>query len=499
MTAIAWHRRVITIIIAIIISPLIGIILLWLRKETKILWRIVWTIPVLLFAVIHLAVTIGILMQLGWIESSGNMLDGTFYIKRGGSASHYEAVEKSRAAKQADVPLASEANGIQSTYWTNFWGPNFDGHYGQTPIRTNTHEQPWEVLWKQPIGGGYASFVIAKGVAYTIEQRRDEEFAAAYDITNGNELWTTKWQALFHETMGGEGPRATPAWDNDRLYVLGATGHFVSLNAENGELIWEKNIVDDNGAQNIMWGIAASPLVAGDLVITVPGGGNNNMIVAYNKLTGEKKWSALNDTIKYSSPFIANILGEQQIVYTSQERVVGLSPSDGALLWEYRYERGGAIDHKIGQPIVIDGDKIFASSGYGYGCDLFQLSKEGDKITTAKLWKNRNMKNRFSSPIYWDGHIYGLDESIFCCLDMDGNLKWKGGRYGYGQVIMADGHFIVLTERGEVVLLNASPEKHEEISSQSVIKGKTWNFPAASDGYLLVRNANEMACLRINE
>lgn len=499
MSATPWYSRVVTIFIATIISPLIGLVLLWLRTQTKVLWRVVLSIPILLFGVVHLAATLTFLTMYGFIEPSGDVLDFDFYIKRGGTESHYSAIDESRAENSVSVAQASEANDLQSTYWINFWGPNFDGKYDQTPVRTNVDEQPWDIVWKQPIGGGYASFVIAKGVAYTIEQRREEEVVTAYDITNGNELWNYAWDAFFQEAMGGDGPRATPVWDDDKIYALGANGHFMCLNAETGDLIWDTNILEQHDANNIMWGMSASPLVIGDLVIAIPGGRSDSMMVAYDKLTGEQRWSAFNDTIKYSSPFKATILGVEQIVFTSQDRVMGVSPEDGALIWEYRYEKKSGIDHKIGQPIVVGEDQIFVSSGYGYGCDFFKVIQDGDGFKTEQIWKNRNMKNRFSSPIFWEDHFYGLDESVLVCLDMEGKRKWKGGRYGHGQIVMAGGHIIVLSEQGDITLVEATPEKHNEIASMDVIAGKTWNFPALSDGYLMVRNANEMACLVINE
>ncbi len=497
MLPIPWYRRIITIIAASILLPVLGLVLLWMRKESKILWRALSTIPILVVGVIHFFVTVFFLASSGYLEFSGDVMDFEFFIKRGGTESHYQKIEETRADQNIDIALASKANALETTYWTNFWGPNFDGKYDQTPIRANVDEDPWELVWQQPCGGGYASFTIAKGVAYTIEQRRDEEVVAAYDITNGNELWNHSWPAFFQEAMGGDGPRATPVWDDGKVYAMGAIGHLVCLSADTGEKIWDVNILEDNDGKTITWGISASPLIVNDLVITVPGGTNQQMMVAYDKVTGEKKWGTLGDQIKYSSPFLGTILGEEQIIYTSQERVVGLSPKDGALLWSYYYETKPGIDHKIGQPIVLGGDMVFASSGYGYGCDLFKVVKEGDEYKTEKLWHNRNMKNRFSSPIYFEDHIYGLDESIMVCLDMEGNRVWKGGRYGHGQIAFADGHIIILTETGDVVLVKATPEEHKEIARMEVLQGKTWNFPALSDGYLLVRNHNQMACLKL--
>jgi outer membrane protein assembly factor BamB len=153
------------------------------------------------------------------------------------------------------LPSTSEA----PAYWTEFRGPDRDGHYRQMPVLTSWPAGGLRPLWKQPVGGGYASFAVARGRLYTIEQRGGEEVAAAYDAATGVELWTNRWRALFREAMGGDGPRATPTWSDGLVYVLGAEGEFRCLEEATGRVVWRKNILDDNGAENLQWGMAASP------------------------------------------------------------------------------------------------------------------------------------------------------------------------------------------------------------------------------------------------
>jgi len=382
-------------------------------------------------------------------------------------------------------------------YWTDFRGPFRDGLYTETAIRTDWPPAGLEPLWIQPVGGGYASFVVADGRAFTIEQRRDEEVVAAYDVDTGTELWTYAWPAHFRETMGGPGPRATPTWHDGRLYALGATGRLVCLEAAAGRVLWERNILDDAGARNLPWAMSGAPLVVDDLVIVQPGGTRDWSIAAYDRLTGDVVWHALDDVQSYTSPMLATLGGVRQIVVVTAGRAAGMRPEDGALLWEYPWTV--RVVPNIAQPLVISDTRIFLSAGYGKGAALVELTRTGDQFTAATVWETNRMKNKFSSSVLIDGYIYGLDESILACIDAaTGELMWKAGRYGHGQLLAAGDHLVVLTERGDLVLVRATPDGHEELEGFRAIEGKTWNVPAMAGGRILVRNARQMAAFDLN-
>jgi outer membrane protein assembly factor BamB len=363
------------------------------------------------------------------------------------------------------------------------------------PVLTSWPKEGPPRVWRKPLGGGYASFVFGNGMAFTIEQRRKQEVVAAYDPRTGNEIWSHSWDAEFHESLGGDGPRATPTWDGGRVYALGAEGELRCLDAETGKRIWSKNILQENGAENLPWGMAASPLVAGDKLIVLTGGSSGRSVVAYNKLTGEPVWKALDDKQAYVSPMLVTLGGQQQILIVAARRALGLS-LDGKLLWDYPWPTSNDIN--AAQPVIVDRERFVLSSGYGHGAAMVRVSRSGDGFAASRVWENARMKNKFGSSVLHDGHIYGLDESILACVDADtGDLKWKGGRYGYGQVVLAAGNIIVLAEDGDLALVRATPEKHEELVRFSAIEGKTWNHPAISQGILLVRNTTEMSAFRI--
>jgi len=428
---------------------------------------------------------------------------------------HYAQLEANRQQQQAAQPAASatvapspspSASASPSpgqapaepakNYWTNFRGPRRDGKYEEANISTNWPANGLPVVWKQPVGVGHASFVVADGKAYTIEQRRSQEVVAAYDMNNGHELWTQKWNAEFTDSTG-DGPRATPTWDAGRIYALGATGELRCLDANSGAVIWGKNILSDNQAKNLPWAMAGSPLIVDDKVIVLPGGTSGKSVVAYNKNNGAPVWRVLNDTQAYVSPMLVELAGRRQVVVVSASRVVGLAPENGALLWEYPWNTDSGIN--VSQPIMVDRNRFFISSGYSKGAALVEVKGSGNSFTASTIWENNNMKNKFNSSVLHNGYIYGLDEGILVCLDVNtGERKWKNGRYGYGQIILAGSHLIVTSDQGDVALVKATPDAYTEVTRFTAVKGQTWNYPAIAGGRLLVRNSNEMAAYDIS-
>ena len=305
-------------------------------------------------------------------------------------------------------------------------------------------------------------------------------------------LWTHAWPAMFAEAYGGIGPHATPTSHTGTVFALGAAGELRAIDATTGALRWRTNILEDAGASNLEWGMAASPLVVGDVVIVIPGGGGTTSLMAYNRMSGKRAWSALQDAAAYSSPMVATLAGVQQILAFTATGIASLSLDGTRVLWEFPWGPDNGIN--VAQPLIVGENRVFLSLGYGIGAVMVEVTRQGERFSAREVWRTNRMKNMFTSSVHHEGFIYGLDESILACLDAaTGELKWKGGRYGYGQVLLASGHLIVVTETGELALVRATPERHTEITRFGVLDGRTWNHPALADGYLLIRNANEMA------
>ena len=490
----AWHQTLPGLIVASVLLPPVGIVLLWMRRGSPMLAKAGGTVGLVILTAGY------VFVFNAWRRSAGN-------------EAHYTEIEQDRARQKSIAanqptaqqppaspgqPQAAASPGTQvalahatRNYWTNYRGPNRDGRYEELPVLTSWPAGGLTPLWKQPVGIGYASFTVADGAAFTIEQRRRQEMVVAYDINTGRELWTQGWNAEYSDSTG-DGPRATPTWDDGRLYALGATGELRCLDAKTGRVMWGKNILTENGAANLPWAMAASPLIVDDKVIVQPGGSNGNSVVAYNKSNGAPVWKSLNDKQAYVSPMLVTLGGRRQILIVSAARAVGLVPESGQLLWSYTWDTEMGIN--VAQPIIVGPNRFFISSGYGKGAAVVEIN--GGSART--IWENVYMKNKFNSSVLHQGYVYGLDEGILTCVDVNtGERKWKGGRYGYGQLILAGANLIVITETGELALVRAAPDQFSETARFQAIEGKTWNYPAIAGGLLLVRNANQMAAYNI--
>jgi outer membrane protein assembly factor BamB len=494
--SVPWYRSLAGVIGASVILPPLGIVLLWMRRGTATATKILATVGIVALGAGY------VYLYMQWSAKVAK-------------DAHYAALEANRADQASQsattnqpntntAPAAASATGSPTgatdekasahagrNYWTNFRGPNRDGRYEEMEVLTAWPAQGPPLLWKQPVGIGYASFVVADGRAYTIEQRRGKETAAAYDVNTGREVWTQSWNAEYKDSTG-DGPRSTPTWDDGRLYALGATGELRCLDAKTGAVIWGKNILSENQASNLPWAMAASPLVVDDKVIVLPGGTSNNSVVAYNKMTGAPVWKSQSDRQAYVSPMLVTLAGRRQVLVVSASRVFGLEPGNGSLLWSYSW--GTDMGINVSQPIIVDNNRFFISSGYGKGAALVEVS--GSAART--IWENVSMKNKFNSSVLHQGFVYGLDEGILTCVDVNtGERKWKGGRYGYGQVILASGHLIISSDAGDLVLVRATPDQHSEVARFTALQGQTWNYPAIAGGRLLVRNGTQMAAYNL--
>ena len=278
----------------------------------------------------------------------------------------------------AAPPLSARPD--PAPFWTDFRGPRRDGHYDERRILTTWPSAGLKPMWKQPIGGGYASFVIVSGRAFTLEQRGNDEVVAAYDLATGRELWTNAWAAAFREFMGGDGPRATPTWHDGLVYALGAEGELRCLESATGRVVWRTNILADAGAKNLGWGMAASPLVVDNTVVVLPGGPNGQSVVAYDRRTGKRAWSALDDQQAYSSPMLVTLGGVRQLLVFTQH-ADGLTPIAGVFVGTPVKTQ---FDVNASQPLVLGENRVFISSGYGTGATVLELTPADNRFRSVK-------------------------------------------------------------------------------------------------------------------
>jgi outer membrane protein assembly factor BamB len=358
-------------------------------------------------------------------------------------------------------------------------------------IDTNWTSTPPKQIWKRPIGPGWSSFAVSGDRFYTQEQRGEDELVACYQLATGEPIWIHKDTARFWESNAGAGPRGTPVLHNGRVYALGATGILNALNSSDGSLVWTRNASADTNTKLPGWGYSGSPVIYGDTVIVAASG----RLAAYDLANGNPRWYGPEDFGNgYSSPHLTKIAGVKQVLHMTSAGVIGLNPEDGKKLWEHRWPTGAIV-----QPgLTSDGDVLISDNDKGM--KRLAVSLDGGNWKVEERWTSNGLKPYFSDFVVHKGHAIGFDGRLLSCIDLaDGKRKWKGGRYGNGQMILLPGQemLVVLSEEGELVLVKASLQEFAEVAKIPAIEGKTWNHPVLAGDVLLVRNAQEMAAFRV--
>lgn len=374
--------------------------------------------------------------------------------------------------------------------WPGFRGPRRDGTVRGVRIDTDWSAKPPAQLWRRPVGPGWSSFAVRGDLFYTQEQRGENEVVACYKATTGEPVWTHKDAARFFESNAGAGPRATPTLSNNRVYTLGATGILNALDATNGKVIWTRNVSSDTNTKVPFWGFSSSPLVIGDLVIVAASG----QLVAYDAASGNRRWLGPNPGGSYSSPHLATIGGVQQVLLITGAGTTSVAPADGKQLWAHAWSSNSMV-----QPAVTpEGDVLITSQENG--TRRIAVSQNGSGWNVQERWTANGLKPYFNDFVVHKGYAYGFDGRILACLDLkDGERKWKGGRYGNGQLVLLPDQdlLLVVSEEGELALVSATPDQFAERAKVTAIQGKTWNHPVLVGDILLVRNAEEMAAYRL--
>jgi len=394
------------------------------------------------------------------------------------------------AKPEAVAPAAAET----PAEWPGFRGPGRDSIIRGVRIETDWTKSPPAVIWRRPIGPGWSSFAVRGDLLYTQEQRGDDEDVSCYRVSTGEPVWRHRDAVRFYESNGGAGPRGTPTLSHGRVYTLGATGVLNALDAATGAVVWSRNAASDTHRKIPDWGISSSPLVVDDIVVVAVSG----TLAAYDLATGKARWTGPQHGGSYSSPQLATIDGVTQILLLSAPGAVSVSPADGTQLWEHTWE-GGAI---VQPALTADGGVLINAMSMmgGMATRRLTVAHRAGGWTVEERWTSNGLKPYYNDFVVHKGHAYGFDGNILACIDLeDGKRKWKGGRFGNGQlVLLADQDLLLVSsEDGELALVSATPDKFTELERFPALDAKTWNHPVLVGDVLLVRNGEEMAAFRL--
>ncbi len=384
----------------------------------------------------------------------------------------------------------------ETVSWSQWRGPDRAGVSSETGLAPRWPEAGPAELWRKPLGEGFSGIIVADGRLYTQFANGGDAFVASLSAKDGSEIWRVRTGVSFKDSYGN-GPRATPTLDGGVVYALSASGDLVAVRAADGGVMWQLHLRESFGAKPPHWGFSGSPLIEGDLLIVNAGGDAGRSVLALDKKTGKLRWSARDEKAGYAAPIAMTVAGVRQVLVFVADKIVSLDPANGTTYWELGWKTDWGIN--AATPILLEGDRVFLSTGYDKGAIMLKLRKEGDGVIAEELWRSREMRNKFSSSVLYGGMLYGFDEGTLKCVDPDkGTTLWRQRGLGHGSLFAVDGKLIVLSDRGKLVLAAATPEGYTELGAVQAFKTKTWTVPTLAGGRLYLRDEKEIVAFEIS-
>jgi outer membrane protein assembly factor BamB len=440
-------------------------------------------------------------MLLGAIGWLGVRMDGVTGERGGEYAFRWAEIQEDRfleelaQRKSAPAVTPAETAEPESTIveWPGFRGPGGISLVAEKSLATDWKARPPVKRWEHLVGPGWSSFAAAGKRIITQEQRRDLEAVVCYDLSTGTELWSHTDPVRFEETVSGVGPRATPTIHEGRVYTFGGEGVLNCLDLKTGDKIWQRNLAKELEIKPPMWGYSSSPAVLGNSVIVFPQGKNGSSVVACELQTGKTNWQFGDELKAYSSPQVVKIADVPQVLVFAGQALASFDAA-GTLLWQFDWKMGDATPTV--QPQLVGEKQILMGAGDS-GAKLIEVNFQDEKWTTREIWATKKLKPDFNDFVVHDGFVYGFDGRLLVCVDLKtGEQKWRGGRYGTGQLLLLapQNQLLVVGDKGEIALVAAEPKAFREVERFQGIEGKTWNHPIVVGGQLLLRNSEEMAC-----
>jgi outer membrane protein assembly factor BamB len=391
---------------------------------------------------------------------------------------------------------------LRAADWPQLLGPSRDGHSTETKLFWDWPASGPTIAWKKDVGTGWAGPVVAGGKLIVFHRVEDDEVVDCLDPAGGKAIWTFKYPSKYRDDFNFDnGPRATPTIADGKIFTLGANGDLHALDLATGSKLWARNILTDYKASKGFFGVACSPLyVGGKLLVNV--GGKGAGVVAFDPANGKELWKATDDEASYSSPTVADILGKPAAVFLTRAGLKIFEPGTGKVLYEFPWRPRINASVNAATPLVLK-DEIFLTVSYSTGAVL--LKTKGAEVD--EVWSNdKSLSCQYSTPVLVGDYLYGVHgrsdvgtAQLRCVEWKTGVVKWSVPNFGVSTLIAVDGGLLALTESGDLVRCEASPEKYQERARASILGKPTRAVPALADGRFFARDGSKLVCVKLRK
>jgi outer membrane protein assembly factor BamB len=403
--------------------------------------------------------------------------------------------------RSSRLALAAALLVLAAADWPQFLGPSRNGTSPETGLLKTWPDKGPPVVWEREVGEGYSGPVVVGGRLVLFHRVGDEEVVECLDAT-GKAHWKAATPTSYIDSFGkGNGPRSTPLIAGGKVYTLGADGLLQCLTLADGKKVWQRELHKDYEVRKGFFGVATSPLVEGNLLVVNVGGRGGAGIVAFDKDSGKEVWKATEHDASYSSPVATTIDGVRHLLFFTREGVVSLNPSDGAVRFSKRWRARIDASVNAATPVVV-GDSVFVTASYRTGALLLRVRKDG----AEEVWKGDNvLSSHFTTPVYHAGYLYGFDgrqetgTDLRCVELKTGKVAWTKAGFPCGPIIVADGNLIILSEDGDLVLVEATAAAYREKARAKVLGGPCRAQLALADGRLYGHDGRKLVCWKLKE
>lgn len=409
---------------------------------------------------------------------------------------------------------------IYAQDWPDWRGTNRDAIWSAKGVLQKFASDTILHKWSVPLGSGYSGPTVANEKVYVsdlLQEPVQTEGVLCFDAQSGKKLWEHRYECVYSGVGYPAGPRASVVISDGKAYSLGTMGHLFCFNAENGDVIWKKDLDGEYGINMPIWGIASTPLVVDEKLVVHVSGSNNSCVVAFNKNSGKEIWRNLEDRAGYSAPIVIQKNGNKIIVNWTEHSLSGLDAESGEIYWRFPWQTGSGMS--IATPVLYK-DYIFVSAFYS-GSLLIKLGS--DYKTAEKIWQREGENERntdalhcvMNTPVIVEDYIYGVDSygELRCLELLTGDRIWEDqtaverNRWANIHFVQNEDKIWMFNEQGELLITKLSPDGFTEISRSLLIRptrkqhprGVTWTHPAFAGNHVYIRNDNKMICADLSD